>query len=314
MITVNGNNSTTETNPSNNNVTPENNPSNNSTTGTNPSNTTSTTENDSAVQNNTVNFNDPNAITVTITDQKTPIIVLYGPPACGKTMTLVRLARYLRKNQYTIVPDKSFRDSNDAGYQNLCDNFDNIIASNDAANSTDIISFMLIKVLDNHGHPVCQILEAPGEGYYDPQNNKKGFPPYVNKIINSNNRKVWAVFVEPNWLNINDRSGYVNNIVKLNSQITSKSKILFVYNKVDTTSVQTESDSIQEVMNLYPNIFEPFKNQNPISKWWRKYNCNLVRFETGTYNNKYDGGVTFTESDDSYPRLLWQNLLKLIRG
>ena len=39
---------------------------------------------------------DPNEISITIADQKTPIVVLFGPPSCGKTMTLVRLTRYLR--------------------------------------------------------------------------------------------------------------------------------------------------------------------------------------------------------------------------
>ena len=58
---------------------------------------------------------DPNAITVTIADHDTPIVVLYGPPACGKTMTLVRLARYLKDKGYQVVPDNSFRDSQDDG-------------------------------------------------------------------------------------------------------------------------------------------------------------------------------------------------------
>ena len=36
---------------------------------------------------------DPNSIAVTIADKETPIVVLFGPAACGKTMTLVRLTR-----------------------------------------------------------------------------------------------------------------------------------------------------------------------------------------------------------------------------
>ena len=44
----------------------------------------------------TEELNDPNKIKVTISDTTTPIVVLFGPPSCGKTMTLVRLARYLQ--------------------------------------------------------------------------------------------------------------------------------------------------------------------------------------------------------------------------
>ena len=39
-------------------------------------------------------YEDPNQIRVTIADAKAPLIILFGPPACGKTMTLVRLARW----------------------------------------------------------------------------------------------------------------------------------------------------------------------------------------------------------------------------
>ena len=34
---------------------------------------------------------DPNQIRVTIADPNVPLVVLFGPPNCGKTMTLVRL-------------------------------------------------------------------------------------------------------------------------------------------------------------------------------------------------------------------------------
>ena len=44
---------------------------------------------------------DPNKIVVTIADKDTPIVLLIGPPASGKTMTLVRLARYLRTQPVT---------------------------------------------------------------------------------------------------------------------------------------------------------------------------------------------------------------------
>ncbi len=105
-----------------------------------------------------VEQNDPNSITVTVSDPTTPIVVLYGPPSCGKTMTLVRMTRYLQSEGYTVVPEKTFRPTYDDNYKQLCDNFDQTINSNNAASSTSNMSFMLVKVLKN-GKPICQMFE-----------------------------------------------------------------------------------------------------------------------------------------------------------
>ena len=107
-------------------------------------------------------INDPNKISVTIADKDAPIVILFGPPACGKTMTLVRLTRYLRENGYKIEPIK--------------------------------ISFMLVKVSKN-GRTICQILEAPGEYYFNPKAPRSQFPRYFNAIKSSKNRKIWTIMV-----------------------------------------------------------------------------------------------------------------------
>lgn len=257
---------------------------------------------------------DPNAITVTISDEQTPIVILYGPPACGKTMTLVRLTRYLQDQGYQVRPDKSFRDSQDTGYRDLCDRFNSIISSNDAADSTAVISFMLVKILSSTGHPICQILEAPGEHYFNPGQTTHSYPPYISRIINSSNRKVWAVMLEPEWESADIRRGYVDNIRNLKNRLNSNSKVLFVYNKVDKSYARTDSDTFKEVADHYPGIFAPFENQNPISRFWRKYTCDLVRFSTGDYAKKVGGGQTYTPSDDAYPRNMWNHLMKFITG
>lgn len=41
-------------------------------------------------------LNDVNKIRITINDSSAPVVVLFGPASCGKTMTLVRLSRYLQ--------------------------------------------------------------------------------------------------------------------------------------------------------------------------------------------------------------------------
>ena len=177
-------------------------------------------------------LNDANKIKVTIADYKTPLIILFGAPSCGKTMTLVRLTRYLQSKGYTVQPETSFRPSYDTNYKTMCDNFDLMINSEDAAQSTSKISFMLVQVMQK-GRPLCQILEGPGEYYFNPGDPKAAFPRYVNAIINSNNRKIWAIMLEPdstnNRMDVEERKNYVNKIHKLKSKIRPQDKIMFVF-------------------------------------------------------------------------------------
>lgn len=262
--------------------------------------------------------NDPNSITVTVRDPKTPIVVFYGPPSCGKTMTLIRLVRYLQEQNYTVVPEKTFRPTSDKHYEQLCANFDTMINSNTAAESTSNISFMLVKVF-RKGKPICQLLEAPGEYYFKPDEPCRPYPPYVQQIITSPNRKVWAVMLEPDWNDSEPRTNYVTRIKELRAQMHPRDKVIFVYNKIDKTQfIQSAgrvntNEAIKDVQNLYPNIFVPFENQNPITKFFIRYNCEFVPFMTGTYSKTITGGFTFTMGHPIFVRKLWQAMLKLLK-
>ncbi len=268
-------------------------------------------------------ISDPSKIKVSIADYDTPFVVLFGPPSCGKTMTLVRLARYLRKQTYTVEIVRSFRPAYDNKYKELCDNFDKLIESDEAAKSTADINFMLVKVF-YRSKPICQILEAPGEAYFMPSEPNKDFPRYVNAIINHNNRRIWIVLVEPDSTNANmddeARRNYVNKVRKLKTKISPRDKIIFLYNKIDETNYVRfpgnidYEEAVKDVNHNYPNILEHFKNENPITKLWKSYNCDLLAFQTGTYDTAADGGTTFEAGNDVYPMNLWQLILKRIRG
>lgn len=47
--------------------------------------------------------------------------MLFGPRSSGKSMSLVRLSRYLRECDFKIVVDKTFK--SDDNYKEKCDNF-----------------------------------------------------------------------------------------------------------------------------------------------------------------------------------------------
>ena len=59
-------------------------------------------------------------------DKYTPIVILFGPPICGKTMVLLRLIRYLENNGFIVEPVANYR-PNDSYYQQICDDFHRIV-------------------------------------------------------------------------------------------------------------------------------------------------------------------------------------------
>lgn len=268
---------------------------------------------------------DSNKIKVTVADYKTPLVILFGPPACGKTMTLVRLTRYLRsKPGYKVEPIPSFRPQYDAHYQEMCGNFNTDMSSDDAAASTSKINFMLVRV-SYGGKPLCQILEAPGEDYFNPEKPTAKFPNYVNAIISSPNRKIWAIMVEPadvtsRRMHAEARRLYVDKVKSLKRSISSRDKVMFVFNKIDETDFVVRPGVVkyglakQHTNFLYPGIFVPFTNVNPITKLWKPYNFDFVAIQTGTYPETNDGKKTFQEGSDVYPRNLWQFIMKRVRG
>lgn len=279
------------------------------------SQTISTSTSNTLVQNQ---YDDPNKINVTIADKNVPLVILFGPAACGKTMTMVRLTRYLRNRSYKISPVRSFRPANDHNYRELCENFDSMINQSDASKSTNRIEFMLIEVLNN-GKPLCQILEAPGEYYFDPLNPHNPFPNYVNTIINSTNRKIWCVFVEPDWENDSDRRNYISRIHQLKKRMRFKDKTIFVYNKIDKTEYVISPGKInvpqarKNVSDLYPDIFVPFRNMNPITKFFSKWRCDFVPFQTGDFTQSATD-LTYQQGPEEYPTMLWNTIYKHIKG
>jgi len=266
-------------------------------------------------------LNDPNKITVTIANTKTPLVILFGPPSCGKTMTLVRLTRYLQSKGYAVQPVSSFRPTYDKNYSAMCDGFDNMINSEDAAESTSRINFMLVQVL-YQGKPLCQILEGPGEYYFKPEEPNAKFPKYVNAIIHSPNRKIWAIMVEPDNTNprmdVIARRNYANKVKRLKTSISPRDKVIFVFNKIDETPFVVSPGNVkyglalQHTDYLYPNIFVPFKNENPITKWFQPNNFGFVAFQTGDFSEAADGTLTFQEGHEVYPRNLWKMIRKRI--
>lgn len=264
-------------------------------------------------------LNDVNKIRITISDTSAPVIVLFGPASCGKTMTMVRLSRYLQGQGYQLIPDRSFRPSYDQNYKSLCDNFSSIVNSDDAASRTDNISFMLVKVI-KEGKTICQILEGPGELYFNPNLAEQEWPTYVHYLLNNTKlRKVFLTFVEPNFGEEETRRNYVSTLNQLKMN-TDKQKYVFIYNKIDKTPFVDGPGKVHinhaqhQVEADYPGIFARFKNKNPITSIWHPNDFEFVPFQTGTYTQPASGSLVYIQGSDRYPQILWNTLLSCIRG
>lgn len=268
-----------------------------------------------------VDYSDPNDVMVTISDLKTPLVILFGPPSCGKTMTLIRLSRYLKKEGYNIEPIRDFRPSNDKYFKEFCDAFPQMINSDEKPRATPNMAFMLVKVSRNGGDPICQILEAPGELYFDPTNTTREYPLYLDIINDSSNKKIFVFLLEPNWLDKPIRDAYVDRIEAYKENIDSNDRVIFLGNKVDTVKSFIKSKGIVNIDNFrdflsakdgnggqYPRVFSLFKEKRPIISWFKPYDCEFVPFSTGTF--KENG--KFVNSNDNYPKMFWDKICKYI--
>lgn len=257
---------------------------------------------------------DVNAITVTIPDTQTPIVVFFGSPASGKTLALMRMIRFLEAHDYIIVPEEVFRPKTDRHYTKMCANLKEMVYDQYTPGGTDIISFMLVKVLDRAGHPVCQILEAPGEHYFDGSPDL-GFPTYINAIRTAPNRKVWVFFVEQGWgQSQGERNLYAQKICSMQNLISPNDKVVFLFNKADKHRASQYNGSGKPILSTffaninqqYPGIFNRYQNKGLIKLLYGQYNFKAVCFSAGIFNTTANGREVWTLEDDWYCMELWK--------
>lgn len=262
----------------------------------------------------------PDAIIVTVSDPKIPVVVLFGARTSGKTMTLIRLTKYLEGMGYNVVPDPIFRPDTDTHYQRMCNEFRTLAHSNYAAVGNDVMSFMLVKVISPNGRTLCQILEAPGEHYFDADIPNRRFPAYIENISHAiKNRKTWLFIVEENWGGSQTvRDLYARKIQEMQRRIKPMDKIIFTCHKVDRSNHfrpdgrPNVSEIFQNIKNQYPHIFDRYVNRNPITRWFDPYRFDFVTFSAGTFNPTGDGRQVYTPGEDFYPEQLWRVIKKNI--
>lgn len=261
---------------------------------------------------------------IKIGDKRAPIVMLFGPPTSGKSMTLVRLARYLRKQGYTVKADPTFK--SDDAYKARCEQFHKNLNTTEALQGNALNEFLMVKII-HHGTTICQILEAPGEHYFNPKKpeevSPRNFRPYLTEIIrNLANRKIWVFITEAEWnVHASVKDSYVARIRGCKHQLLKNTdRVVILYNKVDQKEELFEdgqlhvSSAEKAMKDEYEGLSSLFKNPNPITSLWRAFNYRFVPFCTGYYTKQVGGKYKYNESEERYPRLLWAELMNCIKG
>lgn len=267
---------------------------------------------------------DVNNISVTL-GKNIPTIILYGPPASGKTMALLRMIRYLSNQNYRIEPDRNFRPGHDEHYKRMCDGLSTLSRSSYAPGGTDTVGFMLAQVIKEQ--PICQFLEAPGEHFFNEKVGKGStdYPTYINEIISSEqNPRIWCFFVERDWGKDQEmREAYAAKIRALyNTAICHRGrpadKVIFLFNKADKyTQYYKDGYPIlrsfyNEIQRYYPGIFNEYIRTGIAALLFGKYNFRAVAFSAGTFNGTNDNRTKWQPSENWYCEQFWKAILSCL--
>ena len=262
-----------------------------------------------------------------IVNNTVPIVVFVGPPSSGKSMILVRLAKYLRKQGYTVKTDPTFL--NTAQYQKDCEEFTDKLNTNVALSGS--VAFLLINVYKD-GREVAKLLEAPGEDFYttDPGKIQSGkntrVEPYLSAIMTSENPKSYVLLLDLDSeisfrKDSYHRDSYSQRFLDdFYPNIDSKrDRIVLLYNKIDVTSFGTihgctdPKGAKEDAKLYYPQLFSTMK-VHILGGLLTSDNYVFKTFCTGKFSKMTkDNGVeyqTYNVAQDSYPQELWKEITR----
>lgn len=262
-----------------------------------------------------------------IIDKTVPVVVFVGPPSSGKSMILVRLAKYLRAQGYTIKTDTTFLDTDE--YEQDCHEFNDKLSTNIALKGS--VKFLLVNVYKN-GRVVAKLLEAPGEDFYttDPKKIKAGknnaVEPYLSTIMTSNNPKSYVMLLDLDSeisfrKNSYHRESYAQRILDhFYPNIDKKrDRIVLLYNKIDMTlfgninGCDDINGAQKDAKIYYPQLFSSMKVTS-FGGFIESDNFVFKTFCTGMFSPTTDAFgkkfQTYNMASDIFPKELWKEITR----
>ena len=248
-------------------------------------------------------------LSVKITDVQTPIIIPFAPRYFGKTCLLHRLIHYIRNNGYVVNLDVFFLPPHIAHNSDIMTEYRNSLCRTYSPCATDIPIFG--SFYSSLGKRIVQFIDFPGDFLYN--TNYPDTPSALKEIIESPNKKIWLFMLELDGFGGQiERDNYSERIMEVAAHISPNDKIIIVVNKIDMCSLDLKSKEgiVQALYLQYPAVLNCFKNQNPVTKLWRPFNCDIVSFSAGDFCRTCDNKEIFRPGLDTYPKQLWKAICK----
>jgi hypothetical protein len=256
----------------------------------------------------------PGSIRINTAAITKPVILLIGPATVGKTVTLIRLAKFLEKGaDYEVKPNKNFRSDN--AYNETCEKYFELLRNTQfPPDPTTGLDFLLVDI-KLKGKTMFHILEAPGEHYFNPKfPNIDWFYPYFMEILNKQIQKIFVfMFVDGFLSNDSAQQAYSSRLSQIVPHVNSDSndKIIFCLNKVDTLGGMINSkvdNSISSELIIENTNYQTLKHRILSNREIKS--PPFVAFSSGQFSPIGNGNMAWTLSKDSYPLALWKAINK----
>ncbi|MFH1196893.1 MAG: hypothetical protein V1720_14425 [bacterium] len=249
-----------------------------------------------------------------------PLVIFFGPSNIGKTVSVLRLIKKISAH-YTITTNRDFR--KDDKYPETIKLFEKLLTENNyAPDATGKINFILLDVTRTNDGPFCQILEAPGEHFFDSLNPTKKHPRYLVDIFNNiSYSKIYVFFFAVGMFEDQEiRKQYANNITTLiSSKLDSKrDKVIILVNKCDEHPAKFKNGKPDE--NRFKNDIYQQNSFGAVRDILQHSGFKRIHFVPFSacepYQFESDGEIkkVLASSADYYPEKLWYSIYDCVKG
>lgn len=241
-----------------------------------------------------------------------PLVILIGQGSSGKTIALLRLSRFLRKQGFDVEPNRSVR--SDEEYDQICDDFvrmlndtQNRVPSRTQENQALIVDFI------KAGETQFRIMETPGEFFLvrsqkEEAKTDQSFNPFIGRFLRQRSHPVLFSFVFDlkDLRDGDERAAYQSrmiSIVRNYFQVEQEDRVALVANKVDLQVNRSDEAIAKEIMST----FKQFRLQLEEVAKSTRVEPSFVAFSGGDFYGEGDDKV-WTPGEDKYPGMFSETI------